>query len=146
MVGDRQGRDPWRTRQERRATRTDGKDRYAGGRQDRHADDRQPPPHQVVAVNGFAEGECSAWRLLERGSEHPLAAAIVDGAEERSIKSQSVAAFQSHTGKGVSGTVAGRAVGLGNRPMMADLGIDTASLDTQADELRADAKGSCSSR
>ena len=97
---------------------------------------------KVVTVNDFAEGDVLGLAAsLEKGSEHPLAAAIVEGASERNIKSESVADFQSHTGKGVSGTVAGRVVGLGNRPMMADLGIDTASLDALADELRADGQG-----
>jgi len=97
---------------------------------------------KVVTANGFEEIDVlSLAASLEKGSEHPLAAAIVEGSEERGIAAEKAADFESHTGKGVSGKVAGRAVGLGNKPMMADLGIDTASLDAEADQLRADGQG-----
>ena len=58
---------------------------------------------------------------LERGSEHPLAAAIVAGAEERGATPESATDFASVTGKGVTGTVAGRAVALGNRGLLEEL-------------------------
>ena len=97
---------------------------------------------KVVTASGFEENDVLGLAAsLETGSEHPLAAAIVDGAEERGVKSEKAENFQSHTGKGVTGTVGGRAVGLGNKPMIADLGIDTASLDEEADRLRADGQG-----
>jgi len=97
---------------------------------------------KVVSANGFDESDVLGLAAsLEKGSEHPLAAAIVDGAEERGLKVEKSADFQSHTGKGVSGAVGGRAAGLGNKPMMADLSIDTASLDAEADRLRADGQG-----
>jgi Cu+-exporting ATPase len=97
---------------------------------------------KVLTVIGFEEREVIGLAAsLERGSEHPLAAAIVDGAEERGAKTEQAADFESHTGKGVTGQVDGRAVGLGNKLMMADLGIDTASLDGEADRLRADGQG-----
>jgi Cu+-exporting ATPase len=63
---------------------------------------------------------------LERASEHPLAAAIVAGAEERGARLSSVADFRSLTGRGVTGTVDGRRVALGNRLLMEELGIDLA--------------------
>jgi Cu+-exporting ATPase len=97
---------------------------------------------KVLTANGFDENEVLGLAAsLERGSEHPLAAAIVEGADAHGLNAEKVADFESHTGKGVSGTVAGRTVGLGNKLMMADLGVDTASLDADADRLRADGQG-----
>ncbi len=97
---------------------------------------------EVVAINGFEEGEILGFAAsLEKGSEHPLAAAIVEGADERGVVIEKATDFESHTGKGVSGTVTGRAISLGNKVMLADLGVDTASLDTQADSIRADGQG-----
>ena len=97
---------------------------------------------KVIPTEGFDENDVLGLAAsLEKGSEHPLAAAIVDGAEERSVKLQKAADFESHTGKGVSGSVAGRSVSLGNKAMMADLGVDTASLDAEADTIRADGQG-----
>jgi Cu+-exporting ATPase len=75
---------------------------------------------------------------LERASEHPLAAAIVRGAEKRGIALVSAEDFQSITGKGVIGRVEGHKVALGNVALLKDIGIDAASLGTQADALRAD--------
>lgn len=78
---------------------------------------------------------------LERGSEHPLAAAIVEGAEERGLALAGTTDFASHTGKGVSGTVEGRKVALGNKVLLADLGIDPSPLIARADELRSEGQG-----
>ncbi len=75
---------------------------------------------------------------LERGSEHPLAAAITHGAEERSIPLQSADRFESVTGKGVKGVVDGKPLALGNRALMTDLGIDVSGLSETAERLRAD--------
>jgi len=75
---------------------------------------------------------------LERGSEHPLAAAIVKGAAERGVEPAQVEDFDSVTGKGVRGRVAGRDVALGNRALMDDLGIDPGALAARAEELRGD--------
>ena len=97
---------------------------------------------KVVTANGFEENEVLGLAAsLEKGSEHPLAAAIVEGAEERGVKAEPAANFESHTGKGVTGRVADRTVALGNRPMMADLGVYTASLDGEADPLRTEGQG-----
>ncbi|TIV89714.1 MAG: HAD family hydrolase, partial [Mesorhizobium sp.] len=57
---------------------------------------------------------------LEKGSEHPLAEAIVEGAAARGLKLAEAVDFEAVTGKGVSGTVSGRKVALGNAAMMAD--------------------------
>jgi len=97
---------------------------------------------QVLAASGFDEGELLGQAAaLERGSEHPLATAIVEGAEERDIAVPAAADFTSLTGKGVAGAVAGRKVAVGNQAMMQDLGIATEALDTQAEELQADGQG-----
>ena len=97
---------------------------------------------EVVAAAGFEENQVLAFAAsLEKGSEHPLAAAIVGGASERSIVPSETKDFTSHTGKGVSGTVDARAVALGNKAMLADLGIDTGPLDAQADGFRGEGQG-----
>jgi Cu+-exporting ATPase len=75
---------------------------------------------------------------LERGSEHPLAAAIVRGAEERGIALTETESFASMTGKGVVGTVEGQTVALGNLALMADQKIDLGELAAKAETLRAD--------
>jgi Cu+-exporting ATPase len=75
---------------------------------------------------------------LERGSEHPLAEAIVKGAEERDVKLAQAEAFESVTGKGVTGRVDSREVALGNRALMESLGIDATHLAARAEDLRAD--------
>ncbi|MDA1184930.1 MAG: heavy metal translocating P-type ATPase [Acidobacteria bacterium] len=77
---------------------------------------------------------------LERGSEHPLAAAIVNGAEGREVTLSQTDAFESITGKGVTGRVDGRKVALGNLALMESLGIDPGGLAAQAETLRADAQ------
>ena len=98
----------------------------------------------VVAAPGAnpePENEKHLLRLaasLERGSEHPLAAAIVEGAHEQGLQLSEVADFQSETGKGVRGTVDGRAVALGNARMMADLGVEAGDLAARAEALRGD--------
>ncbi|MBI4501532.1 MAG: heavy metal translocating P-type ATPase [Gemmatimonadetes bacterium] len=75
---------------------------------------------------------------LERGSEHPLGTAIVKGAEERRAKLVSASNFESITGKGVRGSIDGRAVALGNRALLSDLRIDDTPLAEKADALRAE--------
>ncbi len=75
---------------------------------------------------------------LERGSEHPLATAIVRGAEERGARLVDAEGFESVTGKGVRGTIDGADVALGNRAMMEEVSVDPGELDARAEELRAD--------
>ncbi|TSA45599.1 HAD family hydrolase, partial [bacterium] len=72
---------------------------------------------------------------VERGSEHPLAAAVIAGAEERGIKPPPSENFQSITGKGITALVVGRSVALGNRNFMEQLGIDAGELLNMAEEL-----------
>jgi Cu+-exporting ATPase len=75
---------------------------------------------------------------LERGSEHPLASAIVKGAEERGIALGSAEAFDSITGHGVRGRVDGKRVVLGNRKLLEDLGVNPGALAERAEALRGD--------
>lgn len=74
---------------------------------------------------------------LERSSEHPLAAAIVTGAEERSLEFPSVVDFASHTGSGVTGKVKGRAVAVGNKALLLSTGADPSPLEGKADDYRS---------
>ena len=75
---------------------------------------------------------------LERGSEHPLAAAIVAGAQERGLKLGEAREFLSFTGEGVVGKVDGNALALGNRQLFDRLKIDLAALDAKASQLRGE--------
>jgi Cu+-exporting ATPase len=96
----------------------------------------------VEPAGGFAQGEVLRLAAaLERGSEHPLAAAIVGGAAERGIDLPASKDFESLTGKGVIGTVEGRKVALGNSALMGDLGIDQEPLEAKADEHRREGRG-----
>ncbi|RWC41446.1 MAG: heavy metal translocating P-type ATPase [Mesorhizobium sp.] len=101
----------------------------------------RPKLTDVVTANGFSEDELLALAAgLEKGSEHPLAEAIVEGAETRGLKIADAAGFEAVTGKGVSGTVSGKKVALGNAAMMVDLGIDTAPISASAEALQAEGK------
>ena len=96
----------------------------------------------VSPANGFDEAEVLRLAAaLERGSEHPLAAAIVEGAEERGVKLPASSDFESHTGKGVTGTVDGHKVALGNAALMSGLGVDAASMEDEADRHRLEGRG-----
>jgi Cu+-exporting ATPase len=97
---------------------------------------------QVVAVKPVAGfGEDDLLRLaasLEQSSEHPLAAAIVHAAKDRALSLAKAEDFHSPNGKGVTGTVAGRQVALGNRVLMNDLAINIAPLADTAEALRGE--------
>ena len=97
---------------------------------------------RVVAVKpsaGVSEDELLRLAAsLERASEHPLAAAVVAAAKARNITLTDAADFDAPSGKGVSGTIDGRRIVIGNRAMMAEAGIDTAPLAAEAEALRAD--------
>jgi len=75
---------------------------------------------------------------LERGSEHPLGAAIVEGAQEREVELTGAEDFDSITGKGVIGKVDGTQIALGNQRLMEDQNVDLGDLPARADELRAE--------
>jgi Cu+-exporting ATPase len=93
----------------------------------------------VEAAEGVPEADLLKLAAsLERGSEHPLAAAIVKGAEERGTVLSEAKDFESVTGKGVRGRVDGRTVALGNRRMMENETIDPGPLAERAEQLRGD--------
>jgi Cu+-exporting ATPase len=99
----------------------------------------KPKLVSVVPVGTFDEGTLLKLAAsLERGSEHPLAAAIVNGAQERGVQLVNATAFNSVTGKGVKGEIDGHQVALGNRALLDDLKIDPGDLATKAERLRAD--------
>jgi Cu+-exporting ATPase len=96
-------------------------------------------PRLVSVVAGAGEDEKALLRLaasLEQGSEHPLAAAIVAGAQARGVTVASAEDFRSITGKGVVGTVEGQTVALGNRALLDELRIEAGKLLAQAEALR----------
>ena len=102
----------------------------------------RPRLNEVIALAGIAEDEMLRLAAsLERASEHPLAAAIVKGAEARRLALSPPVDFRSETGKGALGSVDGQQVAVGNAALMRSLGIDAASLGARADELRRDARG-----
>jgi Cu+-exporting ATPase len=99
----------------------------------------KPRLAEVVAIGPLGEDELRRLAAsLERGSEHPLAAAIMRGAEERGLTFGAVGDFTSETGKGVVGVVDGRRVAVGNLALFASLGIEPAGLAPRAEELRKD--------
>jgi Cu+-exporting ATPase len=99
----------------------------------------KPKLVSVVTAQAIDEETLFRWAAsLERGSEHPLAAAIVAGAQERGIELTNATAFQSLTGRGVTGEVDGRKVSLGNRALLDEFKIDPGELATKAESLRAD--------
>jgi Cu+-exporting ATPase len=100
----------------------------------------RPRLTDVVALNGDEAEVLGLAAALERGSEHPLAEAIVAGAKDRGLTPDPAQDFEAVTGKGVHGTVAGRKVALGNAAMMTDLGLSTEEAELTADTLRADGK------
>ena len=84
-------------------------------------------PRLVAVLPAAGHEEAEVLRLaasLERGSEHPLAEAIVNGAEERGVELASADEFEALTGRGVKGVVDGQAVALGNAALLAELGLD----------------------
>ena len=94
-----------------------------------------------VEPQGIDEAEMlTLVAALERGSEHPLAEAIVAGAEDRGARRKDSTDFEAITGKGVTGTVDGRSVALGNAALMADLAVETDALADRARALQAEGK------
>jgi P-type Cu+ transporter len=97
----------------------------------------KPQLVSVQALEGFEEDEVLRLAAsLERASEHPLAEAIVRGAEEKDLKLTTTEQFESITGKGVTGGVDGHAVALGNVKLLQQLSIDESGLHVDADAGR----------
>ena len=101
----------------------------------------QPKLTSAVTTPAMGMDEQTLLRLaasLERGSEHPLAAAIVSGAEERGIELSEAKSFESLTGKGVAGEVAGHKVSIGNQALLEEFGLTVTDLREKAEALRLD--------
>jgi Cu+-exporting ATPase len=99
----------------------------------------KPKLISVVSTGNQNEGEILRLAAsLEQGSEHPLAAAILAGAQERGVKPEASKDFKSVTGKGITGKVSGKSAALGNKNLMEQLGIDIRNLEAKAKELGGD--------
>ncbi len=99
----------------------------------------KPQLTSVIPLAGFDEdGVLRLGASLERASEHPLAEAIVKGAQNKGLTLVTVSEFSSMTGKGVKGVVEGRAVALGNLKLFEELAISPGELVARADALRSD--------
>jgi Cu+-exporting ATPase len=101
----------------------------------------KPRLTDTIALGDLPEADLlSLAAALERGSEHPLAEAIVDGAQAQGAARQEATDFEAVTGKGVRGKVNGRSVALGNTAMMKEMALDTAQAEAEADKLRSQGK------
>ena len=96
----------------------------------------KPAYDQTIAANGFAEQQILSWAAgLDRASEHPLARAVVAGAEARQVRPAAVTDFESVTGQGVRGRADGRILALGNTALMQASGANVESVRERADQL-----------
>jgi len=101
----------------------------------------KPKLLDIIPLEGRDEKEVLYFAAsVERGSEHPLAAAIVSGAEAKQIELTKADSFQSMTGKGVAGQVDGHAVALGNLQLIRDMGIDSGKMLGEAERMRGDGR------
>jgi Cu+-exporting ATPase len=99
----------------------------------------RPAVTAIAAASGFDETELLRLAAsLERGSEHPLADAILRAAKDRNLTLSVAQDFDSPVGKGVLGTVDGKRIVLGGARLMAEQGVDMGPLESQAERLRAD--------
>jgi Cu+-exporting ATPase len=102
----------------------------------------KPRLDAVIALGDLAEAELLRLAAsLERASEHPLAAAIVAGAEARGLTLTAPTDFRGEPGKGAFGRVDGRSIAVGNAALLASLDIDPAALSARADEFRREGRG-----
>jgi Cu+-exporting ATPase len=100
----------------------------------------KPKVVAIATAAGYDENEVLRLAAsVEKASEHPLALAMVTAAQERGLPLAQVSGFDAPTGKGVIGTIAGHRIALGNAGFLKELGIDTASVASQAERLRRDA-------
>jgi Cu+-exporting ATPase len=99
----------------------------------------KPKVVAVTPAEGFDEAQVLRFAAsVERGSEHPLAAAIVAAAAERRIALGTVRGFDAPAGKGVIGMVEGKRLALGNAKYLAELSIDTSSMTAEAERMRSE--------
>ncbi len=101
----------------------------------------KPQVTDLVALNGFSEEELVAYTAsLEAASEHPLGAALVEKAREKGVMLEEVSGFEAVIGRGVKGTVKGKAVLVGSRRFMADNKIAINDLSAQLEKLESEGK------
>ena len=101
----------------------------------------KPKLTDMIPAEGVKDWELlQAAASLEKASEHPLAAAILAAAKERNIELVAIEGFQSVTGKGVKGTLAGKSAAIGNAALMADLGTAAESLRIETEALQKDGR------
>jgi Cu+-exporting ATPase len=99
----------------------------------------KPMLTELATAEGFDEANLlQLTASLEKASEHPLAAAILAAAQDKKVTLLPVDAFQSVTGKGVTGTIQGKKVAIGNAALMSDLGASTDTLKEKAAALQAE--------
>ncbi len=99
----------------------------------------KPRVTAVLPAAGFDEATVLSFcASLERSSEHPLAAAILSAAAQRKLALQDIMNFASVTGKGVTGTIAGRQVAVGNAALFKERGVASVEIEARADSLRKD--------
>ena len=97
----------------------------------------KPAYDRTIAVTGFTEAEILGWAAgLDRASEHPIARAVVAGADAKGVRATAVLEFESVTGQGVRGKADNRALALGNAELMKASGVRVDTLGAQADDLR----------
>jgi len=102
----------------------------------------KPKLMSVKTTAHIDDGELIKYAAsVEKDSEHPLAAAIIEGAEEAGVHLEDVERFESVTGKGVRGTVGGRYIALGNQKLMHDMEIDLNGFTDEANSLRSQGHG-----
>jgi len=98
----------------------------------------KPAFERAVGANGFGEDEVLRLAAsLDQGSEHPLAAAIVNAARDRKQNLEKAEEFDAASGIGVKGVVGGKSLAIGNATLMQQLGIDVVPLASQAEEMRS---------
>jgi len=99
----------------------------------------RPRLMSIRPVAGWSDDEILRLSAsLERGSEHPLAAATVAAAHERRLELANVADFHSHTGRGITGTISGQKVAFGNRALMGEFNVALAELADAAERMQRD--------
>ena len=101
----------------------------------------KPRVVSIEAASGFKESDVLRDAAsVEKGSEHPLAAAILAAAEERGLELESLRDFESVTGKGVKAMIGDETIALGNAALMKDLGVETGELDERGGAMRGEAQ------
>jgi P-type Cu+ transporter len=97
----------------------------------------KPRLTEMAAADGWDENSVLALAAsLERASEHPLSAAVVEGAQEKGIELQEAADFNAHTGRGVAALIGDRRVLLGNAQLLREHDVPTGELDSMAEDMR----------